>query len=169
MTQRFRGTSTHKVDGKGRVSIPAEFRRVLDTCDPDRDPGTNARVHVLYGDTRNPWLTCYSVAAMQEMDAKIEALPDGHPDREVLEDYFYNYVDTLTMDDSGRLVLSRALREQVGIVDEATFASKGRTFRILSPQVPEIVANPLKSRLAELPEGFSITRLLPQALPADPS
>ncbi|MFO6462760.1 cell division/cell wall cluster transcriptional repressor MraZ [uncultured Jannaschia sp.] len=165
MTLRFRGNSTHKVDGKGRVSIPADFRRVLDAADPDREPGTNARVHVLYGDTRNPWLTCYSVAALAEEDAKIERLPDGHPDREVLEDYFYTFVETLSIDDSGRLVLPRALRDQVGIGDEAVFASKGRTFRILSPQVPEVAANPLKTRLGELPEGFSITRLLPSDTP----
>ncbi|MCK4861351.1 MAG: cell division/cell wall cluster transcriptional repressor MraZ, partial [Rhodobacteraceae bacterium] len=30
MARRFRGKSVHKVDAKGRVSIPASFRRVLE-------------------------------------------------------------------------------------------------------------------------------------------
>ncbi|MDT2073578.1 MAG: cell division/cell wall cluster transcriptional repressor MraZ, partial [Planktomarina sp.] len=30
MARRFRGESHHKVDSKGRVSIPALFRRVLE-------------------------------------------------------------------------------------------------------------------------------------------
>ncbi len=160
LDQRFRGKSTHKVDTKGRVSIPADFRRVLDAADPDRDPGTNPRVHVLYGDTRYPWLTCYTVAAMQEVDAKMDALGDDHPDRELLEDYFYTYVETLTLDDSGRLILPRPLREQIGLEGDAMFASKGKTFRILSPEVPAPLASPLRTRLSELPEGFAITRLL---------
>ncbi|MEM9798428.1 MAG: cell division/cell wall cluster transcriptional repressor MraZ [Pseudomonadota bacterium] len=161
MTQRFRGNSTHKVDGKGRVSIPADFRRVLDTADPARDPGTNPSVHVCYGDTRVPWLTCYTVAAMQEIDTMIDGMDEGDPDREALEDYFYTYVETLKLDDSGRLILPRHLREQVGIGEEAVFASKGKTFRILSPEVPERAANKLQTRLSELPEGRSITSLLP--------
>ena len=33
--RRFRGESVHKVDAKGRVSIPAAFRRVLEDGDPD--------------------------------------------------------------------------------------------------------------------------------------
>ena len=35
MARRFRGESLHKVDGKGRVSIPALFRRVIEVCDPN--------------------------------------------------------------------------------------------------------------------------------------
>ena len=34
MSRRFRGESHHKVDAKGRVSIPASFRRVIEASDP---------------------------------------------------------------------------------------------------------------------------------------
>ena len=35
MARRFRGESVHKVDNKGRVSIPAPFRRILEEGDPE--------------------------------------------------------------------------------------------------------------------------------------
>jgi len=88
MAHRFRGRDKHKVDAKGRVSIPAGFRKVLDAADPDRDAGTNPSVILLFGDTRNPWFDCYSVAAMEEIDALIEEMDDGDPDRATLEAYF---------------------------------------------------------------------------------
>ena len=39
MARRFRGEIVQKVDGKGRVSIPAAFRRVLEQGDPEWTEG----------------------------------------------------------------------------------------------------------------------------------
>ncbi|KIT16832.1 division/cell wall cluster transcriptional repressor MraZ [Jannaschia aquimarina] len=161
MAQRFRGTSTHKVDAKGRVSIPADFRRVLDAQDPDRDPGTNPSVVLLYGDTRNPWFDCYSVQAMEEIDELIDRMDEGDPDRLTLEEYFYSNAETMRIDDSGRLVLSQSLREQIGIGSEAVFQARGKTFRIFSPDVPTQATSRLKTRLDEMPPEVPVTSLLP--------
>ena len=162
MAQRFRGTSRHKVDAKGRVSIPADFRRVLDANDADRDPGTNPSVFLMYGDDRVPWFECYSAAAMDEIDAAIDAMDEGTADRQHLEDYFYERAETLRIDDSGRLILSRPLREKIGITDEAIFKARGKTFRIMAPAADDAVAAPLSTRLSELPDGVPITSLLPR-------
>lgn len=161
MRARFHGTSTHKVDAKGRVSIPAEFRRVLDQQDPERDPGTNPSVILLYGDARNPWFDCYTVRAMEDIDEQIEDMDDGDPDRLALEEYFYEKSEFLRIDDSGRLVLSKALRDRIGIRDEAVFAARGRTFRIHSPDVPPEATGRLGSRQADMPADVPMTALLP--------
>ena len=51
MTDRFRGEGIHKVDGKGRVSIPVLFRRVLESGDPDWTEGLNPNAVIVYGGT----------------------------------------------------------------------------------------------------------------------
>ncbi|WP_308916733.1 cell division/cell wall cluster transcriptional repressor MraZ [Jannaschia sp. LMIT008] len=162
MAQRFRGTSRHKVDGKGRVSIPADFRRVLDVQDPDRDPGTNPTVILLHGDDRHPWYECYSVSSMEEMDAKLDDLEDSDPDRYELLSYFYSTAVTLKIDDSGRLILSKALRDRIGIADEAVFQARGKTFRIMAPDASDAAAERLRARLAQMPDDVPITALLSQ-------
>ena len=160
MRARFQGTSTHKVDGKGRVSIPAEFRRVLDALDPDRDPGTNPSVIVLYGDRRNPWFDCYSVKGMEEIDALIEDMDEGDPDRLTLEEHFYSFAETLRIDDSGRLVLSKALRDMIGLAGDCVFQARGKTFRLFSPDAPVEVTSRLGAALTELPADVPVTALL---------
>lgn len=49
----FRGESVHKVDSKGRVSIPANFRRVLEDNDPRWTAGGNPELVIVYGDHRD--------------------------------------------------------------------------------------------------------------------
>lgn len=162
MEHRFRGTSTHKVDAKGRVSIPADFRRVLDACDPGREGGVNARLILCFGDPRVPYFTVYTVEGVAEITAMIDEMDEGDPHRDALEDFFYTEAETLSIDDSGRLILRADLRDRIGITDEATFAGKGKTFRLFSPAAPEEATSRLGRVLADLPEGVPITSLLPK-------
>ena len=92
----------------------------------------------------------------------IEDMDEGDPHREALEDYFYSQAETISIDDSGRLILNAALRSRIGITDQAVFAGKGKTFRIHSPAAPEAATSRLGQVLADLPEGVPITSLLPK-------
>ena len=71
MGRRFRGESHHKVDAKGRVSIPASFRRVIEAADPNWTDGLNPELVIVYGDHRRNYLECYTMEAIDEVDAKI--------------------------------------------------------------------------------------------------
>ena len=61
MARRFRGESHHKVDAKGRVSIPASFRRVIEQGDPNFIEGLNPELVIVYGDHRRNYLECYTI------------------------------------------------------------------------------------------------------------
>ena len=133
MARRFRGESTHKVDAKGRVSIPAPFRRVLEEGDPDWTDGLNPNMVLVYGGKSRNYIEGYPMKSMDEVDEQIAALPRGSRRRRALEHMFSGQSVQLNVDETGRLVLSPKLREKIGITSEASFVATGDTFQIWEP------------------------------------
>lgn len=137
MVRRFRGEGLHKVDAKGRVSIPSSFRRVLEACDPNWTEGLNPELVIVYGDHRRKFLECYTMEAIAEVDAKIDALPRGSVERQMLEILFNGQSHPTSVDDTGRLVLPAKLRQKIGLEGEAYFVASGDTFKIWKPETYE--------------------------------
>ena len=137
MARRFRGESDHKVDAKGRVSIPASFRRVIEAGDPDWSTGKLPRFILVYGgDTRN-FLEGFPIEAMDEVDDKIARHPRGSAKRLALERLYSTQTVELTVDDTGRIVLPVKQREKIGLDGTAIFAATGDTFQIWEPKAYE--------------------------------
>ncbi|SDI54999.1 division/cell wall cluster transcriptional repressor MraZ [Lutimaribacter saemankumensis] len=137
MVRRFRGESHHKVDSKGRVSIPASFRRVLEAGDPNWTDGLSPEFVIVYGDHRRKYLECYTMEAIEEVDEKIAALPRGSMERRMLERLFSGLSEPARVDETGRIVLSSKLRQKIGIDGEAFFIASGDTFQIWKPETYE--------------------------------
>ena len=138
MGRRFRGESHHKVDSKGRVSIPASFRRVLEASDPNwRGDSDNPELVIVYGDHRRNYLECYTMEAIDEVDAKIDALPRGSMERKMLQRLFHGQSLPTAVDETGRLVLPVKLRQKIGLEGEAFFIAAGDTFQIWKPETYE--------------------------------
>lgn len=133
MARKFRGESVHKVDNKGRVSIPAPFRRVLEENDPEWTEGLAPNLVIVYGDKSRRFLEGFSMTAMADVDAQIDALPRGSRNRRILERMFSGQATQMQVDETGRLVLSPKLREKINISDEAVFVASGDTFQIWEP------------------------------------
>ncbi|MCY4306540.1 MAG: division/cell wall cluster transcriptional repressor MraZ [Aestuariivita sp.] len=134
MAQRFRGESHHKVDAKGRVSIPALFRRVIECCDPNWETGKSPELVIVYGDHRRNYLECYTIEAINEVDAKINLLPRGSMERKMLQRLFHGQSFPTSVDDTGRLVLPSKLRQKIGLTSEAFFIAAGDTFQVWNPE-----------------------------------
>lgn len=155
LARRFRGESNHKVDSKGRVSIPASFRRVLEAGDPNWQSGGNPELVIVYGDHRRKFLECYTMEAIDEVDAKIDALPRGSMERKMLQRMFHGQSFPTSVDETGRLVLPAKLRTKIALEDEAFFIAAGDTFQIWNPATydeEELAA--AEEWLDELPEDF---------------
>lgn len=161
MGRRFRGESQHKVDGKGRVSIPASFRRVLEASDPNWTDGLNPELVIVYGDHRRKFLECYTIEAIDEVDQKIDALPRGSMERKMLQRLFHGQSHPTNVDETGRLVLPAKLRQKIGLEGEAFFIAAGDTFQIWRPETyeQEELAK-TEEWLEELPEDFDPLSLL---------
>ena len=155
MARRFRGESHHKVDTKGRVSIPALFRRVLELSDPNWKPGHNPELVIVYGDHRRKFLECYTMQAIEEVDDKIDALPRGSMERKTLQRMFHGQSFPTTVDETGRLVLPAKLRSKISLEGEAFFIAAGDTFQIWKPETYETVEMAgAEEWLDEQPENF---------------
>jgi len=160
VARRFRGESHHKVDAKGRVSIPASFRRVLESGDPDWTDGLNPNLVIVYGDHRRNYLECYTINAIEEVDDQIADLPRGSKERRMLERLFSGQSHATQVDETGRLVLPAKLREKIGLSAEAFFIATGDTFQIWEPEAFGADEARTEEWLDDLPDDFDPLTLL---------
>jgi len=166
--RRFRGEGHHKVDAKGRVSIPASFRRVLEAGDPDWTEGLNPNLVIVYGDHRRKHLDCYTIEAIDEVDAQIAAMPRGSIERRMLQRLFHGQSFPTSVDETGRLVLPQKLREKIGLEGEAFFIAAGDTFQIWKPETYDSEElSRTEAWLAGMPEDFDPLSLLEGVRPSD--
>ena len=129
----FRGDSLHKVDGKGRVSIPAGFRRVLEAGDPEWEPGRAPRVAIAHGDRESRRLECFPIVEIERIARTIRRMPKRSDAYRLLTRLYSRDVIDTTLDENGRIVLSQALRERFGIKGEARFVAALEKFEIWGP------------------------------------
>ena len=162
MARVFRGEGLHKVDAKGRVSIPALFRRVFEAGDPDYTEGLNPNLVIVYGDHRRQYLECYTMEAIAEVDRKIAKMQRGSTPRRMLEKLFNGQSFPTSVDETGRLVLPAKLRQKIGIDKDAYFIATGDTFQIWTPETyDEVEAARTEAWLEDQPEDFDPLTLLP--------
>ncbi|SEL18643.1 MraZ protein [Roseivivax marinus] len=160
---RFRGESTNKVDGKGRVSIPPSYRRVLEAGDPDWAAGaeTGPSLVIVYGDHRSKCLECYTIEEFEAVEDRISRMKRGSQKRRVLERLFSSQSMTTTIDNTGRIVLTQKLREKLGISGEIQFASNVDTFQMWEPQTyREEELSKTEAFLESMPDDFDPLELL---------
>lgn len=162
MVRRFRGESVQKVDAKGRVSIPAHFRRVLEEGDPSWSDGKSPELIIVYGDHRREFLECFTIDAANEVDARIAAMPRGSVKRRAMEQLFNGQSLPATVDETGRIVLPAKLRQKIGIDAEAYFMAMGDTFQIWKPETYGSHDTAVEELLDSLPAGADIWTLLEQ-------
>ncbi len=155
MAKRFRGEYHQKVDAKGRMSIPASFRRVLEAGDPNYTEGLNPELVIVYGDHRRQFLECYTIDAINEVDDKIDALPRGSVERKYLQRLFHGQSFPTIVDETGRIVMPAKLRTKIDLDKEAFFIAAGDTFQIWKPETYEAEElSKTEEWLDELPEDF---------------
>ena len=162
MVQSFTGEHTLKVDGKGRMSIPADFRRVLEAGDPDWAPGLSPRMYLLYGDHLKHQLHGYTVDEFDKVVAQINALPRGSANKKKLSRLIIGQSIKLEVDKDGRTVMPIKQREKLGLSDgELVFSGLGDHFEIWKAETfASVVADDMKDWLAEQEADFDPLILL---------
>jgi MraZ protein len=162
VARRFRGEFHQKVDPKGRVSVPALFRRVVEAADPEWSEGKRPNLIIVYGDHRRKYLECYTIEAIDDIDRQIDEMPRGSTERKMLERLFHGQSHPTQIDEDGRIILPQKLREKIGLGAEAFFIASGDRFHVWKPETyeSEEVAR-TEAWLEEFPDDFDPLSLLP--------
>ncbi len=125
----FLSTYTNKVDKKGRVSVPAQFRAVLAH---QNFPGI-----VAYGSFIHPCVEACGMDRVEKLYDQMEDLDPFSDERDAFAATVLGGSQQLGFDGEGRVMLPKALLEAAGITDQAVFVGKGETFEIWQPKAFE--------------------------------
>ena len=162
VVQSFRGEFNQKVDGKGRMSIPADFRRVLESGDPEYpEKRATPRMVVLYGPHLKNCLQAYTIDDMADIEASIRALPRGSQERKQASRMILGKSWETEVDRDGRIVLPIERRKQIELGDWATMTAMGDHFEIWNMVTFEDTeGSESDDYLAALPDDFDPMSLL---------
>lgn len=122
----FTGTFENKVDRKGRVSLPADFRAEL--------PEGGERVVYIYPSPKHDALEACDKAFMQRLVEAIEERPLYSDEEEDLNQSIVANARKALLDETGRLVLAADQCAHAGIEEKAVFVGQGSRFQIWAPE-----------------------------------
>jgi MraZ protein len=158
----FSGEYPQRVDGKGRMSIPAAIRRVLDAGDPDRPSGTPPRLRLGYGQFLKNNLRIYTVKGFEALEAEINARQDGSNAMRFLAIDYLARSEEIELDKDGRIVLPIRHREKMGIDEgEVQFMGLGAHCELWkSDTFAAKTGAAMESWIDAQPEGFDPISLI---------
>lgn len=125
----FLGSHTNRIDAKGRVAVPAEFRRALET-------GPGRGFYCLKG-LYLPRLECGGGDFIAGYMEEIDRLPLFSDEREMIEEHILGSVRQLQFDTEGRVVIPDDYRKHANLLERAQFQGRGKTFLIQDAESAE--------------------------------
>lgn len=125
----FVSTHTNKIDGKGRVSVPAQFRTAL---------GEKITDGIYLVPALEPALDCIEVWPDERMQKFVEAmdtkLEEMSSDQEELADLVLLDSEKVKIEDNGRIHVPPRLVAEGGFTDTVVFTGRGDHFQMWEPQ-----------------------------------
>lgn len=109
----FRGSAPAKIDDKGRLKIPTDFRGHL-----EERFGLDVFVTSIHGDSA----LVYPLAVWEELEARLAAMPSTHQATQRFLQQVNYFGQQTRLDDQGRLVMPKILRDKAEIVGEVMVA-----------------------------------------------
>ena len=122
----FMDTVFNKVDLKGRVSLPADYRAIV------KELGSEI---VCYRSLVSPCIEGCPEDLLEKLAAEIEDSNDFFSQtQDDLTNLILGDAKRFLFDSTGRIVLTEKLLKHACITDTAVFVGKGRKFQIWSPE-----------------------------------
>ena len=122
----FLSTFSNKVDAKGRVSVPAQFRASL--------VNDNFASMVIYESFINECIEGCDLERIKKLSESIDNLEPFSEERDAFAPAVLGGSVQLSIDGDGRVILPEILLKKAKIKDVAVFIGKGSTFEIWEPK-----------------------------------
>jgi MraZ protein len=142
---RFLSSAVNRIDAKGRVSVPAHFRAVVQS---------------------RGYSELYAIRQLDvpALDVGGLDLLDRYEERIALEDPFLQTADDMSffvhgdgaflkLDQDGRITVTDFIREHTGISSEVAFVGRGNFFQIWEPSKLSAYGAEVMARLSRLRQG----------------
>jgi len=121
----FLDTVVNKVDAKGRVSLPADYRAIAKDLESEI---------VCYRSLTSPCIEGCIEDLLEKLAADIENSTDFFSEtQDDLTNLIFGDAKRFSFDSTGRIMLTDKLLKHAGITDSAVFVGKGRKFQIWNP------------------------------------
>ncbi|MEM6913446.1 MAG: hypothetical protein AAF511_05665 [Pseudomonadota bacterium] len=114
---RFTGRYPGKIDAKGRIVVPPEFRQRL----------TNNEIFV-FPHFDEPLLQCGDDHLVSDLLSALGGLDEFDDDRAILEEEITGGVMRIVIDETGRTGLPKLLRDHAALEGSLGFAGRGQHF-----------------------------------------
>lgn len=122
----FMDTITNKVDAKGRVSLPADYRLIV------KELSTEI---VCYRSLNAPCIEGCTEDLLDKLAADMEnSLDFFSQEQDNLTNLIFGDAKRFVFDSTGRIMLTEKLLKHAQITDAVVFVGKGRKFQIWNPQ-----------------------------------
>ena len=122
----FLSTYENKIDKKGRVSVPANFRSHLNSI------GYNG--FITYPSFNHPALEACSQDRIEKLSNTIDSLNPFEEKRDYFATSVLSESESLQFDTEGRVSLSNKLLKHANIKSNILFVGLGKTFQIWEPK-----------------------------------
>ena len=117
----FRGATKVNLDAKGRMAIPTRYRERLSArCDGE----------IVVTVDKDHCLLIYPLPDWEELERKLVRLPSMNKVARNIVRIMVGYATEVDMDNSGRILVSRELREFAGLDKAAMLIGQGNKFEL---------------------------------------
>ncbi len=114
----FRGSAPAKIDNKGRLKIPTEFRRVLAESFGLETP--EVFVTSIHGDCA----LLYPLPVWEEIESRLAAMPSTDPTKRRFLQRINFFGQQGRPDAQGRILLPQLLRDKAGLTGEVVVSAQ---------------------------------------------
>ncbi len=116
----------NKIDKKGRVSVPANYRAILSE--------KNFNGIIVYPSFKNKCIEVCSMSWVEKLNTILSDLDPYSEERDAFETVILSEAIHLQFDHEGRVIIPEYLMNQVSITNQACFVGKGNVFEIWNPE-----------------------------------